>query len=243
MRHGASFARHRRLGPRQRIAGLHPIAAVRPRHRCRLGQRRQQRFRRLRRAPIAVRIQHRAQVPADHVSAIAAAIDAIDAPGRIAWQTGAVAIEPVLAARLAALGSPVDGHDGGQGALAYRLAGLPIDVQVQGPEPGGRPHRQAGQRIGPFAPPAEHLLDVRRSILEAVLGVGALVRAAWEASHAGFGQGERFHENKNKFLPAERAENGFAGGVGGGKGTGIQPSLRAGRPVDGCEWKSCTLKG
>ena len=32
-------------------------------------------------------------------------------------------------------------------------------------------------------------------------------------------------ENNEKFRPNDQAENGFAGGVGGGTGTGIQHSL------------------
>ena len=32
-------------------------------------------------------------------------------------------------------------------------------------------------------------------------------------------------ENNEKFRPRERAENGFAGGVGGGTGTGVEQSL------------------
>lgn len=42
-------------------------------------------------------------------------------------------------------------------------------------------------------------------------------------------------ENTEKFRRSDQAENGLSREVGGGTGTGIQHSLRAGRPVDGCE--------
>ena len=35
-------------------------------------------------------------------------------------------------------------------------------------------------------------------------------------------------ENNDKFRRGERAENGFAGGYGGGKGTGVEQSLQIG---------------
>ena len=38
-------------------------------------------------------------------------------------------------------------------------------------------------------------------------------------------------ENNEKFRRRERAENGLCWEVGGGKGTGVEHSLRAGRPV------------
>jgi hypothetical protein len=40
-----------------------------------------------------------------------------------------------------------------------------------------------------------------------------------------------------------RTENGSDKGAGEGKGTGIEHSLRAGRPAGGCGWKSRTSKG